>query len=178
VHLSQVAHRPFLPLGLFIWGAKDETTVERCVVGSQHEGSITQEPIPARYFETGRTLAELEALADKGELELSLEQRHVIEMEVAEVGNSVSVAIKGPFENVCFWGLTYAQRGPRLTQRIEPAEWQRELAEGRGQAQVSGFRGQVIQHHLGGDRVISNVYAPSEESVCRLLAAAGHLERY
>jgi len=170
-HFSQCAHRPFLPLGLFVWGARPDTMIERLLVGNQHEGSLTQAPVPARYFETGRSMVELEALADQGELELSIEQRRVIEMDVAEVGSHVGLSIRGPFEDVCFWGLTYAYQMPLLTQVIDhvqkPVTSGMELGD-----DWKGFRGRVIEHHLGGDRVISNVYAPSEESVCRLLLGA------
>ncbi len=174
--LTQHVMRPFLPLGLFVWGATAESTVESIRVGAQHEGTITAHPMPARYFETGRSMAELRALAEAGELELTVEERQVLEMEVADVGHQVSVCIKGPFEDVCLWGLTYAQRWPLLTQTIEyassPVTFGVDLGEN-----WSGFRGRVIEHHLGGDRVISNVYAPSEDSVCRLLVAARHPER-
>ena len=167
--LSQQVMRPFLPLGLFVWGATAESSVESIRIGAQHEGTVTTYPIPARYFETGRSMAELQALADAGELELSLDVGATEindEMEVADVGHSVSVTLGGPFEDVCLWGLTYAQRWPLLTQRI--------VADGDGKDAVGGFHGQVIEHHLGGDRIISNVYAPSEDSVCRLLVAARH----
>lgn len=176
ITLSRSAHRPFLPLGLFVWGATPDTYVSAIVVGAQHEASLPLDPIPARYFSEGRSLGELQALADAGELVLSVEQRRVIEMEVAERGMSVSVRMTGSFDDVCLWGLTYSQHQPLLSQRIVPAKYDREC-EGGEFKDVEGFHGQVIEHHLSGDRVISNVYAPSEESVCRLLVAARHPER-
>jgi hypothetical protein len=169
--LCKPAHRPFLPLGLFVWGATADTYVEAILVGNQHEASLPCEPIPALYFAEGRSMLDLQRLADSNELELSVEQRRVIEMEVAETGQNITVRMTGPFDNVCLWGLTYAQRWPQLTQVIEhvqkPVTWGIELGD-----DWDGFRGRVIEHHLGGDRVISNVYAPSEQSVCRLLSAA------
>lgn len=176
IALSETAQRPFLPLGLFVWGATADTLVERVLIGRQHEASLTQHPIPARFFETGRSMAELQALADAGELVLSVEQRRVIEMEVAEVGNNISLAVRGPFEDVCLWGLTYSQQWPLLTQVIEPVEKPITFGVELG-PDWKGFRGRVIEHHLGGDRVISHVYAPSEQSVCQLLLAARRPER-
>lgn len=179
LELSAPVYRPFLPLGLFVWGATSDTLVSAVLVGPQHEASQSCEPIPARYFSEGRSMEELQRLADAGELSLSVEQRRVIEMAVAEVGQTVTVRMTGPFEDVCLWGLTYSQQWPLLTQRISPSTWIAEsegLQGGHGR-EVSGFHGRVIEHHLGGDRVISNVYAPSEQSVAQLLSAARRPER-
>jgi hypothetical protein len=170
--LTQAAYRPFLPLGLFVWGATFDSYVSAFLVGNQHEMNIGPgEPIPARYFSEGRSLDDLQRLADAGELELNVEQRQILETEVAETGQHLTVRMTGPFESVCLWGLTYAQRRPLLTQKIAPGWIEQDNPE-RVKTRVAGFQGQVIEHHLGGDRVISNVFAPSEESVCRLLVAA------
>jgi hypothetical protein len=180
--LVEQCHRPFLPLGLFVWGAQAETYVNAIRVGNQHEGALQSSPVPARYFSEGRSMAELQKLADAGELAISVEQRRVLEMAVGEVGNTLSVEIRGPFEDACLWGLTYEGQWPRLTQRIVPVEYNSDPAHADRQGPITvpshhGFHGQVVEHHLGGDRVISNVYAPSEESVCRLLVAARRPER-
>jgi hypothetical protein len=178
VTLSESPYVPFLPLGLFVWGATEASFV-RVLVGNQHEANASLEPIPARYFSEGRSLSDLRYLADAGELSLSLEQRQLLEMEVADPGVKLSVELTGPFDSVCLWGLTYAQRGPLLTQRIVPAGYRRDGKPITGDTlgDVQGFHGQVIEHHLAGDRVISHVYAPSEQSVATLLLAARRPDR-
>lgn len=56
-HLSQTVHQAFLPLGLYVQGATSETTIRRINCGNWRVDGDSS--IPALYFSTHKTLAEL-----------------------------------------------------------------------------------------------------------------------
>lgn len=168
--LVGVAHRAFRPLGLFLLGATSETYVLGVFVGHCSEVSLNQGRIPGRYFQTDQSMEELQALAEAGEIALTVQQRQMLEMETAEVGNNIAVEIEGPFEDVCLWGLTYEFGGPVKSIVVEPASRRRALDDG-GYQTLAGFRGQIIERRLGGDCVTADVHAPSEASVCQLIGS-------
>jgi hypothetical protein len=95
----------FKPLGVLIWGAAPDTLVTAIAVGNMHGGIDGYSRVPARYFETGRSLAEIERLAAAGELAGSLPDRLLLGHAVCEYGCQVSVRTVGPFEGCCMWGL-------------------------------------------------------------------------
>lgn len=166
--LVEVAHRPFLPLGLLLWGTTSDTFVQRVSVRNLCELSLSSTRLPARYFESGRSMAEVIALADRGELELTLAERQVLEMEVAEVGNQLLVQLEGPFSDACLWGLTYTSSGPTKTATIVYQPRGSKKGDGT-ERDREGYEGSVIAHRLGGDVVTSSVWAPSEASAVALL---------
>lgn len=176
--LTTQAHRPFLPLGLFIWGATDETRLLAVRVRNFMEASLTGDAIPARYFETGRTFEEIVKLAEAGELELSVPERQRLEMEPAEVGNQLAIEVRGKFSNACFWGLTYTHGGPFRSAAVTyaPNAFVREQ-DGlplHGEA----YQGRLIEHRLGGDAVVLQVQAATEAACVSLLTGLQPLVRY
>lgn len=94
----------FLPLGVLFWGAAPETRVTAIFTGNVH-GGVEHEGVPARYFETGRSLAEIEKLAAVGELGGALPDRLLLRLTTCEYGSQVGVRVVGPFEGCCMWGL-------------------------------------------------------------------------
>lgn len=168
--LHEQCQRPFLPLGLFLWGSTAETWITRLSVGNRYEGSLSHNPIAGRYFESGRTMEQLLELAAAGELELSVEARQVLVMGVAMPGVNVCLDISGPYQAACLWGLTYAFGGPVTAVVVEKADH-------ANQSHVSGFKGSIVERRLGGDVATHEVWAPSEDSVCRLLGQLGRSQR-
>lgn len=95
----------FLPLGVLFWGAAPDTLVTSIVVGNVHGSIDGYSGVPARYFETGRSLADIERLAAAGELVAALPDRLLLGGPVCEYNCQVSVRTVGPFEGCCMWGL-------------------------------------------------------------------------
>lgn len=163
--LRAIAHRPFLPLGLLLWGVTDDTYVTRIQVGNLSDGNVSgQGRIPARLFETHRSLTELRRLAELGELPGAIDARAVMEMEAACVGALVTVELEGPCVNACLWGLTYTDGYP-----FTEIEVTRSGAPGLHPPE--GYAGRVREHTLDGVREKCKVSSPTVESVTALLAA-------
>ncbi len=161
---------PFVPLGLLFWGATEDTYVRNVRVGNTFAVDINhiEARIPARYFETGRTFADLLALADAGELQGAIEPRQVIQMAQADLGNMIGVQVEGPFESFCMWGLTGEGRLPLLV-RVD-----RQVKQGPLRPEeppLESWLGEVIERELAGDRVAFEVEGPSPEVVSGLIAA-------
>lgn len=168
---------PFLPLGLMLWGTTPATRV--CAIQSlnYYEAGSHLGELPGSYFEEGRSFAELERLAASGDLAMSMPERKVLEMRETAPGELLGLVIRGPVDQACFWGLTYKQRGPLLTQVVTPAVIPIRRRSDAEEEDFHCYQGQVVMHELATDTVLSNVYAPSEESVARLLIASRHPER-
>lgn len=166
--LQSFVNNEFKPLGLFVWGSTNETLIHGVRVGNQSEVEVSggYGPIPASYFETGRTLAELTALAESGELERAVELRQLTSMHVAFPGNSINVAIEGPFERVCMWGLVSDGPPSRLV-RVEQQTTIGAVPEGK--TAETRWLGEVIERELSGDRASLEVVGPSAEVVAQLL---------
>lgn len=152
---------PFLPKGLLIWGATADTLIHSIKVGNLAELEIGGfAPIPARYFEQGRSFDELVRLAEAGELELAVEQRQLFEMTEASAGTTISVSISGPYDRFVLWGLTYLTHGRAhrraVVERLE-----------------SGFSGRLEEVGLSGIRTLLDVTAPDAATVATLLASLG-----
>lgn len=159
--------RPFLPKGLLIFGATSDTYVHRIAIGAQCEVEISGERIPGRYFETGKTFAELEALASQGEIEGAVHPRQVFEMVEAQPGYNITVHTSGPYESLCLWGLTYAGGSPVRHVVVEQEPGDPALA--RVGVHARSWQGRVIEHGLGGERLLVSVQGPSPEIVAQLL---------
>lgn len=167
---STYLNRPFLPLGLLFWGATDETFVTGVRVGNQRDldASSVGTRIPARYFEAGKTFAELSALADVGELQGAVELRQLLQLGEVYSGNQVNVEVEGPFESFCMWGLTSDGQAPMLV-RV-----QKQVKSGPLRLEeppLESWLGEVIRRELAGDRVTFEVEGPSPEVVSGLIAA-------
>jgi hypothetical protein len=164
---------PFLPLGLFLWGATSETYVTRIGVASWAEVDVAGIRLPGRFFQANYTFEGMLQLALRGELELAIEERQLLEMNQAEVGHVLGLDIEGPVEQACLWGLTYLGDGPTLRATIEVVpEPYRQGPPGHPPTGLGPtYTGQLIERRLRGDRVIGEASAPSERSVCSLLAA-------
>ena len=158
-HLSQTVHQYFLPLGLYVQGATSETTIRRINCGNWRVDGDSS--IPALYFSTHKTLAELQALAELGEIAPLPWQR--FEMVELYVGNRWSIEFEGPFDGACLWGLCWRDGKPG------------ELVEVRQVPGVNGEKGWhegcVVRMGLSGRDPLLSVRSPTEEGVCRLLAA-------
>ena len=154
----------FLPLGLFLWGAQKDTYFCGIQSGPQYEGDTHQGKIPGAFFASQYTFEGLQALAEKGELELAVADRQLLEMTELLPGQVVTLRIEGPYDGVCVWGLGYTRGQPALKATIG-------VCEKTSQHYVCTYEGQLIEQRLRGDHVVVEVTAPSEESVCRLLAS-------
>ena len=159
-HLSQTVHEDFLPLGLYVQGATSDTTIQRIQCGNWRVDG--ESSIPALYFSTHKTLAELQALANLGEIAPLPWQR--FEMVELYAGNRWSIELQGPLDGACLWGLTYRDRKP-----AEQVEVRRVFAE-TGSTEV-WHEGAVVRHGLSGKQVLLCVRSPTEEGACRLLSA-------
>lgn len=173
------AMREFLPRGLFIWGATEDTYVTRLQSGNQIEGDVNvQSRIPARYFGAGKTLEVMRELAERGELEGAVEPRQILAMQKVEPGVLVRLDIDGPFENACLWGLTRdsAMAPPPRRARIELLTVTGPLRpEERSE---SRWVGEVIESKLDGDRVVFEASGPSAEVVATMISAFANGPRY
>jgi len=156
---------PFLPLGLFLWGATSDTYVARVGVANFAEVDVAGVRLPGRFFQANYTFEGMQQLALRGELELAVAERQVLEMTQAEVGHILCLDIEGPVEQACLWGLTYLGDGPTLQASIETVK----APEHSGLP--PSYVGLLVERRLRGNRVIGEVHAPSEASVCSLLAA-------
>ena len=156
-YLTAAVYRSFLPRGLLLWGAKDSTRVHEIKVGNQIEGTITLNTgIPGRYFAAGKSFEELEALAELGELEGSVEPRQVLEMQEAAPGVSLRVVLSGPYDSLCLWGLTYAKGSSRgyVTKVVQTG---------------LGWKGTMIERRLDGEHPVFEAEGPTAEVVATLL---------
>lgn len=161
--MSAEVRTPFLPLGLFLWDVTDATFVVRVMIGNLIQAENNGSPIPGRYFTANYTFEELQQLAARGELELSIEQRQVLEMSEARPGSLLTLQMRGPFTQACLWGLTYSGDGPTLHASIE-----RRPSYGD---EPSGYTGRLLERRLRGEVLLGDVTAPTEASVCALIAA-------
>jgi hypothetical protein len=143
-------YRPFLPLGLFVIGATPRTFVEDVRTGNQSHFSG---PVSAEYFSNGKSFAELEQLAERGELSVPPHQH--FEIDVVDSGQSLIVQMRGPFSGVALWGL--AQVGPVPSQSVDV------------KCEGSEHVGTIVEHRLRGDEVVLTVRSPTESGCCRLL---------
>ncbi len=151
------------PLGLFVWGATADTYVEWIGCGNAGQVMASQGRIPARFFETGRSFDEIKALADAGELELSTAQRQILNMDVLELGNQLTVRTVGPFENLVMWGVT-------LKQGVPPPAFA-EVKFERSEGGTSYYRGRVLLPTFDGDDYEACVIeAPTSGEVATMLA--------
>jgi hypothetical protein len=118
--LQQTVFRPFLPLGLLIVNPEPGAEVRRMTAGNHFEGELSGSPMPASWFDAGKSLEELRALAERGELLTTVQQRQMLEMAEMGVGNVMTVEVSGKMEAVAFWGLTYRSHSqPVLEVEIE-----------------------------------------------------------
>lgn len=93
----------FLPLGLLLWGTTEETRVQSVGIDCQIY-LISNDSIPGRIFEVGRSFEELNMLAETGKLEGTIERWRRIEMRVMYAGSRVFARIEGPFTDIAVWG--------------------------------------------------------------------------
>mgnify|MGYP001581685854 CR=1 FL=1 len=158
-HLSSTVHADFLPIGLYVQGATSDTTIRRIHCGNWRVDGDSS--IPALYFATHKTLAELERLAELGEIRPLPWQR--FEMVELYAGNRWSIEFEGPLDGVCLWGLAYRDGKP--SELVE-------VREVRGQGGEEGWHeGAVVRNGLSGKQVLLSVKSPTEDGVCRLLGA-------
>lgn len=157
-HVSQV-QLPFLPKGLIIWGATGDTLVHGVKVGNMSEVEISGlAPIPGRYFEQGLSFADVERLAESGELDLNLAARQQLDMSEAAPGTQISVAISGPYDRFVVWGTTYARYdGPHRLATVAQLD------------NSTMFSGRLDEVRLSGLQTLLNVTAPSAEVAAQLL---------
>lgn len=147
----------FLPLGLFFWGAGEDTYIERTQIGNQSNVEVAGNAIRASYFETGLSFEELKRLAaERGLPILGAAARAIIEMSECHMGNTLSLTTRGPFSSFCMWGVTYD--GPRARSvRIHAHE-------------AGGFKGEVLDRTLVGDRLRFEASTVTEDACVKLLA--------
>lgn len=146
---------PFRPLGLFLAGVTGETTIRRLRCGNQSESNDAE--IPALYFASNRSFAELKALAARGEL--APPANLVFEMDELSTGNTLSFEIRGPVTGACVWGLAYeGNRAP--CERVEVS---------RNREGSEGYAGRVLRSTLRGTEVVFEASAPTEDGVYRLI---------
>ena len=150
---------PFLPKGLLLWGATEDTFVHCVKVGNTNEVEIGgYAPIPGRYFTTGRTFADIERLADAGELELAIEARQQLEMREAAVGVQIVVALSGPYDRFVLWGLTYSRyEGPHRKAMVERV------------GDSAMYAGRLDEVRLAGVQTLLDVTAPDARIAAELL---------
>jgi hypothetical protein len=157
---------PFLPLGLFLWGVTAQTMIQRVSAGSRVEVSLGYGELPGTSFASPWSFAEVSAAARRGELVNTVRELQLFEMSELFPGENLTLQLSGPCESGCFWGITYDSGGPRYSGKIEPED------------QFARYRGQVIRHGLGGDRVDVEAVAPTVEGVTALLAVIAQRRGY
>lgn len=175
--LQTTVMRPFLPRGLFLWGATDATVVTRLQLGNLIDGDAGIESrIPGRYFAAGKSFAALSELALVGELEGACEPRQILDVVQADPGMRVRLDIEGPYEQACLWGLT-RDLGlvPPRRARIESATVSGPLRP--EEAREVRFVGEVIENGLAGEKIIFEAVGPSAEVVATLIAAFAAQDR-
>lgn len=156
---------PFKPMGFIIWGATDETSILDLKVGNAGEGMVAWEPIPARFFETGKSFEEIEQLAEAGELALSLPQRQVLKMSTAEPGVNISVVLSGPFARFCMWGYSANMyEAPQVAEIV--------------QLQDGTHEGRIVTSTLDGDNITAVVKTPGAVECAMLMNALKGRGRY
>jgi len=152
-HLLLAAQEAFLPLGLFVSGVTDQTTIGRIRVSNQ--GQDNGSPIPALWFQTRKSFAELDALAKAGEIVVP--DSSFFQMDALEPGCHLRFEARGPIASACAWGLVY-DRGARLKQRLSVTK------------QPDGSHlGKAVRHGLRGEEVLLEVTAPTELGASTLL---------
>lgn len=152
--------RSFLPLGLILWGATNETLVHGVKVGNMSELEVGgYAPIPGRFFEQGRSFEDLERLAEAGELDVSIEARQQLRMNEASPGTMITVALSGPFERFCLWGRTYSSSNDRPHRRasVQPLDSR------------EGYAGRLDTVTLSGVATVLEVTAPDARIAADLL---------
>lgn len=147
----------FKPLGLLFWGATEDTFVVERRVGNQSQ-HLNSSKIPARWFESGRSFAELEALAEAGELGAVMAQdlRRVLPMDTIYSGVMLSVHVEGPFESLCVWGVLPSEREGLLGVEVDEAV-------GAEKAVARVYRQRVLDREI-----LFEATAPAEEDAVRL----------
>lgn len=111
-------------------------------------------PIPASWFATKRSFAELKVLAERGEL-----KKADVNLEVADVlelGARVKVEIEGPMTGMCLWGLSAC--GP-----LPPMRWDCKKTD-------DGAVVSLYETDLLGEHEVFKVAAPSVDSAQDLTA--------
>jgi hypothetical protein len=164
--LTEQVQRPFAPRGLLLWGATDETLVHFVRVGNTHEAEITASPIPGRFFEQGRSFEEIEALAAVGEIEAAVPTRLVLDMSEACIGVQITLAVSGPHDRACLWGLTYTAGGPFQRASVEKA------------TTGDHYVGRLDNVRLGGLETVVDVVAPTAETAAQLVVGLSRSGRY
>lgn len=165
-------YQAFLPLGLLLWGATDETFVKRIRIGSTSDGDLAswgEGAIPGRYFEARKSFAELQRLAELGELIGAVDAMQVLQMREAEPGCQITVDIDGPVTQFCMWGLTHD--GESLPPKLARVVYQRKQGPIRPEEpELGSWLGEVIERRLSGDTPVFEVEAPTAEVAASLIS--------
>lgn len=155
----------FLPCGLLLWGATEDTVIRRIQVGNQLEGVANCGGIPGLYFSHGHTFEQIVAMAECNELDLNVLARQQLQMEPAFPGVLLTLELEGPCDQACFWGRTFTRGRPYERATIERA--------GTGE-----YRGRLDQIGLQGIDTVLDVVAPTPEATAALLTGLGSRGRY
>lgn len=125
-----IAQIPFRSHGLLVWGASKETFITSCEVGHIRQVMASQDPVPALFFESGMSFADLcKRLCDAEGKLLPLKRRkaeqlasvaffsgwlvkhpkvqphQLFSLDTASPGTSIVVKTRGPFDQLVLWGL-------------------------------------------------------------------------
>lgn len=154
---GQIMHGDFLPLGLGVWGADETTRIHAIQIGNASNVISSYGAVPASWFSTQRTMAELKELSDRGELVPNgVLPKQLHEMDVAHLGNTLTIDVSGPITAACFFGLGRTGNVP-TPYGIDVSE----TNDGRWQSTIT-------RHGLLRDEQIGRITAPTAEIAAQL----------
>jgi hypothetical protein len=153
-----------LPLGLVVFDAAADAVVLSIGVGNQSHGIASYEGVPARYFGSNLSFAQLEKLAEAGELGKSQLDRCLFELGLCEVGNTLRVETTGEMGAIAVWGLQHD--GYRSVRDVRI--W-RETASGPLAGAEPSYRAEVVDQTLVGSRLRFGVNTETEAAAVELV---------
>lgn len=135
----------FVPTGLIFWDVPKETTIERVQVGNteQSPSDWGQGGVPAHLFDGGKTFAEIERLAEMGELGMALPERMIWKLDTVEPGCILRVRARGPFGGACAWGIV--PDGSKYGALDARVRWQEESKDYRAEVMTLDAFGPILR---------------------------------
>jgi hypothetical protein len=113
----------FKPMGLLLWGCRNETLLQGLMVGNELSMVCSGDPVPGRFFESGRSFEDFTRLlvapsplidddeADcwfQGWLErqpIEVPERQIFEIATCLPGTHLNVNVTGPVDALAVWGV-------------------------------------------------------------------------
>lgn len=159
--VTRVLSGDFLPLGLCLWGVDDRTRITRVMVGNQENLMEGYGEIPASWFSSDKSFEELKALSEEGQLlPTGVLPKRLHRMDVAHLGNTLTVQIHGAVESGCFFGLSRdGSAPPSQAIRVEKND------------RNGDWTAIAVRRGLLADEEIGRATAPSLESASTLIGS-------